>query len=126
MGWTDRHDRIAVALLATLAFLVQLAAPQGFMLASANGAPSIVICTGHGPLLAPGDDHGLPDKGRTQTGACAFAGHGGAPTTPPLLAFAPVRFEHAAAAAVSGSAVAPGRGLAAPPPPSQAPPALIA
>ncbi len=84
MGWTDRHDRIAVALLATLAFLVQLAAPQGFMLASANGAPSIVICTGHGPLLAPGDDHGLPDKGRKQTGACAFAGHGGAPALPEL------------------------------------------
>ncbi len=126
MGWTDRHDRIAVVVLTTLAFLVQLAAPQGFMLASADGAPAIVICNGHGPLLAPGDNHGLPDKGRKSSGACAFAGHGGAPTPPPILAFAPVRFDHEAPAALARFAVAPGRGLAAPPPPSQAPPASIA
>jgi hypothetical protein len=104
------------------ALLLQLAVPQGFMLARDAGQPAIVICTGHGPLLATAGDHGLPGKAPKSGGACAFAGHGGTPIPAPMLALAEVRFEPTAAPAAPQVSTTPGRGLAAPPPPSQAPP----
>jgi hypothetical protein len=108
-----------------LALFLQLAVPQGFMLARDGGRPTIAICTGHGPLLAPADDHGLPAKAPKPAPTCPFAGHGGTPTTAPLLTLTSVRFEQSAAAlTLPITSVMPGRGLAAPPPPSQAPPAL--
>src|SRR5665213_2821876 len=88
-----RDDRAGIAVLAMLALLLQLAVPQGFMLARDAGQPAIVICTGHGPLLAPAADHGLPTKAPKSGGACAFAGHGGTPTPAPLLALAALHFE---------------------------------
>jgi hypothetical protein len=122
---SNRADqRAGVAVLATLALLLQLAIPQGFMLARDAGQPAIVICTGHGPLLAVGD-HGLPGKAPKQGGVCAFAGHGGTPTPAPLLALASVRFAPSEARAIAAISATPGRGLAAPPPPSQAPPTRI-
>jgi hypothetical protein len=129
MGWLrdKADDRAGFAVLAMLAFLLQLAVPQGFMLAQTGGQPVIVICTGHGPLLAPIDDRGLPAKApKPKPGAiCAFAGHGGTPTPAPILALAAIRFEPAVAIAQPSLSTAPGRGLAAPPPPSQAPPIRI-
>ena len=80
----DRADhRAGFAALAMFALLLQLAVPQGFMLARNAGLPAIVICTGHGPLLAPAGDHGIPAKAPKPSGACAFAGHGGTPTPAP-------------------------------------------
>ena len=128
MGRTcNRADkRAGFAVLAMLALFLQLAVPQGFMLARAGGQPAIVICTGHGPLLAAADDHGGPAKAPKpkSDGTCAFAGHGATPTEAPLLTLAAVRFERIAALAAPRLSPTPGRGLAAPPPPSQGPPAV--
>jgi hypothetical protein len=125
MSWLrDKADnRAGFAVLAMLALLMQLAVPQGFMLARDAGQPVIVICTGHGPLLVPTADRGIPAKAPKPGGTCAFAGHGGTPTVAPALLLAVVRFEPAIAIAPPGLSTTPGRGLAAPPPPSQAPPA---
>jgi hypothetical protein len=97
------------------------------MLARDAGVPAIVICTGHGPLFAPADDHGAPAKAPKGKGGsvCAFAGHGGTPTATPLLALTPVRFDQAARVASGRPPTTPGQGLAAPPPPSQAPPRIL-
>jgi hypothetical protein len=129
MGWVlDRRDgRAGFAVLAMLALFLQLAVPQGFMLARDGGQPVVVICTGHGPLLAPTDDHGVPAKAPKSRpdAACAFAGHGGTPTEAPLLALAEVRFEPLEIPAGPTLSTTPGRGLAAPPPPSQGPPTRL-
>lgn len=128
MSWRDKTDnRAGLAVLAMLALLLQLAVPQGFMVARDAGQPVIVICTGHGPLLAPADDRGLPAKAPKPkpSAMCAFAGHGGTPMPTRALALAEVRFEPAVAVAPPSLSATPGRGLAAPPPPSQGPPTRI-
>ena len=124
--WHRWEDRAGIAVLAMLALLLQLAVPQGFMLARNGGQPTIVICTGYGPMLAPLDDHGVPAKAPKPKPAatCAFAGHGGTPTPATALTLGSVRFELAAALAPPTLSTTPGRGLAAPPPPSQGPPAF--
>ena len=113
--------------LAFLALAFAIVVPPGFMPASQpNGhGLAIVICTGHGPLqLDPSPDHKAP-PGKSKAGAaCAFAAN----VTPPLLpAFAvgarPAAFGVVTLATVSHQA--PGRGLAAPPPPATGPPHLI-
>jgi hypothetical protein len=124
-AWNRTDHRAGFAVLAMFALLLQLAVPQGFMLARDAGQPAIVICTGHGPLLTPAPGHGVPAKAPKPSGVCAFAGHGATPTPAPLLALAEVRFEPLAAPAVSPIFATPGRGLAAPPPPSQGPPNRI-
>jgi hypothetical protein len=120
-------ERTGFALLAMLALVLQLAIPQGFMLASDHGQAAIVICTGHGPLLAPVDDHGFPLKAPKpkSNATCAFAGHGGTPTATPVLALTATRYETAAPIESLDVSATPGRGLAAPPPPSQGPPTRI-
>jgi len=128
MGWTrNKADkRAGFAVLAMLAFFLQLAVPQGFMLARDGGRAVIVICTGHGPMLMPGADHGVPAKTPKPKpdGTCAFAGHGATPTQAPPLTLAAVRFGRIATPAAPGLSTTPGRGLAAPPPPSQGPPTV--
>jgi len=126
MNWAGSRqssDRAALATLALFAVVLQLAVPQGFMVAAGANGPSIVICTGHGPLIAhvdPGGGAPAP-KGKAAS-ICVFAGHGGAPTTPAPLVAVPARFETCTEPAIRLAASTPGRGLAAPPPPSQAPP----
>jgi hypothetical protein len=120
------------ALLVLLALAVRLASPQGWMLApgDGSGAPRLVICTGHMPAdwIAAAQQPGHSPKHGGTTDCdhpCAFAGMH-APPAPALLA-----------ASVAPTALAldtqptspltdqrPGRGLAAPPPPSQGPPDL--
>ncbi|HXQ12957.1 MAG TPA: hypothetical protein VN805_18350 [Caulobacteraceae bacterium] len=122
----SRHGegRAALSALALIALIFQLAVPPGFMVASAAAGPAIVICTGHGPFLAQVDPRGAPapaPKGKPAP-MCPFAGHGATPVASAPLGVAPVRFESFAAPAARFSAVTPGHGLAAPPPPSQAPP----
>lgn len=121
-GW--RHTLVVLALLAVaLKFLV----PAGFMPGTSLAAP-IVLCPGQGPMMAM--DHGghhepakAPDKGADHS--CAFAGLGLATFAAPLggSELAPIAVA-TIAAATSSWAVAPGLGLAAPPPPSHAPPAF--
>ena len=109
--------------LALFALVFGLGVPQGFMLAATALGPTIVICTGHGAVVAK-IDHGAPaqaPKGKPGP-LCPFAGHGGAPTPPTSLAVAQARFERFVDPALKLADVSPGRGLAAPPPPAQAPP----
>jgi hypothetical protein len=124
MAGRATHFRGLFAALAMLALLVQFASPAGFMAGHVGGAPAIVVCTGHGPLISPADDHGVPAKApaKADHGLCAFAGHGPAPAPSLALIPLPVRFEAPVAIAGRPMHLAPGQGLAAPPPPSQGPP----
>ena len=126
-GWTKRatSGRWLTA-FAFVALLVQAFVPQGFMVSSVGGAPGIAICTGHGPLVSS-LDHGQPTKPAkpSHEAPCAFAGHGVGVTPSAGLAggdISPAFFAAAQVAHVPD--LLPGRGLAAPPPPSQGPPAL--
>jgi hypothetical protein len=111
-------------LLVLLALAIRLATPEGWMLASGDGhgAPRMVICTGHmdGGATAPGH----PDKSDHSDRPCVFAGAHVA-TAPPVL----IASSAATSVVVSAEPLTrladqrPGRGLAAPPPPSQGPPA---
>lgn len=128
----------ALAALMLLAALVRAAVPAGYMLApSADGSSliEITLCTGFGeaaavmdlatgevfsPDEAPGHGAETPDDAQDDLSACAFAMTAAPATqTSPVAAFAPPSEE----SAVFGGAVqlAPGRGLAAPPP-ARAPP----
>jgi hypothetical protein len=111
------------AALAMLALVLQICVPGGFMVSRDAGAPALVVCTGHGAVTLA-DDHGQPGKAPAdhEHGVCAFAGHGAAALTAPVIAPIPVAYAFAAASPVQADRQAPGRGLAAPPPPSQAPP----
>jgi len=110
--------------LAVLALAFQVLVPPGFMV-SDGPSHAIVICTGHGSVTASLDDHGRPAKSPKDNSdhACPFAGHGGTP-----LLLSPQSVERAIVVPPLDGAVgpvadlAPGRGLAAPPPPSQGPP----
>ena len=116
-----RHPGLLILALAAL--WVQVLVPQGFMLASASNGPALVICTGHGPLQSPADHPGKAPKPTSDT-PCAFAAHG-AVSAPPLPLLLPARVAAPAAIAVQSFVrQSPGRGLAAPPPPSQGPPQL--
>jgi hypothetical protein len=104
-----------------LALAAQVLVPQGFMVARQGERPAIVICTGHGPVLSRDDLGGHPAKAKPDL-ACGFAGHGlGLAATPPLLVATGVAWASPLPLAL-GADLAPGRGLAAPPPPSQGPP----
>ena len=105
--------------LAALALLVQVAAPPGFMVAGGPQGPALVVCTGHGPLMAP--RHGkIP--GQANNTVCPFAGHVAAPTPSLEPVHPPLALAFEAAPVQPMADLAPGRGLAAPPPPSQGPP----
>ena len=114
------------ALLAVLALLINVVVPQGTMVASAAAGPALVICTGHGPMALPGPDGAPAQKGKAagHDGTCAFAGHGLASAPPPLPPIARADFAPAPPVRLAAADLAPGRGLAAPPPPSHAPPVL--
>jgi len=117
--------------------LVRAIVPAGYMLAEADtphGRYLVVqMCDGHGAAQVVDLDTGafldaskLPGKsdGKTETSPCVFAAS--APMASPPAAVEPIVFQHAFAAdfAVSRT-VAPGRGIAAPPPPATGPPSLI-
>jgi hypothetical protein len=83
----------------------------------------LVICTDHG-LITFDDKPAPPGKSRTDS-PCAFSGSL-APSAPPLIVF--TRFEAWSQAPLRVQFrrdLAPGRGLAAPPPPAIGPPRLI-
>ena len=109
---------------ALLALIVQILAPPGFMFGRQGDRAGLVICTGHGAANSLSDLAGHPGKGpqSRHDAPCAFAGLGVA-AAPPLIALA-VRptLPATEAASLTRFDLAPGRGLAAPPPPSQGPP----
>ena len=125
MGWIRTRIGGLGAALAMLALALQVCAPNGFMISRQAGAPALVVCTGHGPLLvAAADDHGRPSKAPASSdqGVCAFAGHGLTTLADAAPAAIAVSFAFARPPVSTPTYPSPGRGLAAPPPPSQAPP----
>lgn len=115
--------------LAFIAIALRAVTPAGFMLAPAGGQMTVVLCTAQGPELItldlgdhkPGKDGPKHDKGEAP---CVFAAaaHLVSPERAPIAAplglaylVAPLWARHAQ----------PGRGLAAPPPWSTGPPALV-
>lgn len=121
MGATVRSGFTA---LAALALLVLIFVPRGFMPSGETGPPHLVICTGHGPLVLS-TGAGKPAKAPRPEQPCAFAAHGAgarAPTPHPLGGAA-IAFAMSVVAPVGDAT--PGRGLAAPPPPSRGPPSIV-
>lgn len=119
--------RDALMLLALLALSLRLLFPPGYMPGSSL-SQLIVVCSGQMPagMAMDGGDH-RPGKAPLE-GAdhpCPFAVNAATPIAPdvPLANFSapPSAFVPLAASAPT---VAPGRGMAAPPPPSHAPPPL--
>jgi hypothetical protein len=121
--------------LAVLAVALRVLIPAGFMAAApTNDLPfPIVLCTGQGAMVfAPGDvlpgyeDRG-PDESTTHDSPCAFAGHGVGAPAPNLIDTTRIEFVAYAATTlpVPAVAIAPGRGLAAPPLPARGPPSLL-
>ena len=133
-----RHNltpwRSAWLVLATLAILMKILAPPGFMLAPTHDRLEIVLCTGHGTVTADlaALDHRSDqkkDRGGTSShdGPCAFAGHGAGAPAPSGFSVAAVEFVayRDAIGSMAPRDLAPGRGLAAPPLPARGPPILL-
>jgi hypothetical protein len=120
--------RWALVALALLALTLKGLTPAGYMIADRGGAFPLVICTGQGPAMSADQDGGRHPPGEHRShsdGPCAFSGgaltDAPAPFIParlPGLVFQPER-------ELAKADLLPGRGLAAPPPPSQGPPTLL-
>ena len=124
MGWIRTRIGGLGAALAMLALVLQICVPGGFMVSREAGGPALVVCTGHGALITVADDHGRPGKAPAthDGGVCAFAGHGVTTLDAPLAVPNAADVAFNAVPSSTPADPAPGRGLAAPPPPSQAPP----
>jgi len=113
-------------IFAIAALLVQTLVPAGYMASTSRTGPALVICTGHGALdLTPrgaGGDHKSHKPG--DASVCAFAAHGLTNSPPAPVIVMASRYAAPLQLAASARAQSPGRGLAAPPPPSQGPPTL--
>ena len=127
MGWVERRSKgwrgVCLA-LAALALAIKVLIPQGFMVANQGGAFPLVICTGHGPAAERDDGKKGPAQ-KYSDAPCAFAGN----ITPPPPSAAAIPAEPYAAVAERladdrAADLMPGRGLAAPPPQSHAPPSV--
>jgi hypothetical protein len=111
---------------ALLALFVQVLTPPGFMVGRQGDHAAIVICTGHGPADSLADLVGHPGKlpQSRHDAPCAFAGLGvGAAPMLTALILRPIAPASRPDVPARRDLI-PGRGLAAPPPPSQGPPRL--
>ena len=109
--------------LVIFALAMKVLVPPGFMVASNTGAFPLVICTGHGPLIL--GDHGdqKAPAHRTSDAPCAFAGSATPPTPSVAVSIAePIAIAIDQIVGAQSADQTPGRGLAAPPPQSHAPP----
>jgi hypothetical protein len=124
----NRGLRGALFALAFVALFLKVLAPPGFMVedGTRGGSFPIVICTAQGQVQLDAAHDGAPVHKSGSDSACPFAGNG-VGAAPPLGALPAVAIPTAyrAIAAKSAPDLAPGRGLAAPPPPSQGPPTLL-
>lgn len=125
-GW-----RRALVVLSALALAMKILIPQGFMPGTSLAAP-IVMCGGQGPMPMAMPMAGMAHEDSSNDGKaphggmdrhCDFASVGtpalaasldGADDALTAMTIAPV--------ALPAPTIAPGRGMAAPPPPSHAPP----
>lgn len=135
-GIGDRIQRVGL-LLATLALLVRLAFPTGFMLSPERASlPTLVICTGQGAMTVTVDAQGVAHEVKGDAGQdhksdgktthpCTFAVATAAVVAPALIAtLAPMALDQVVDAPLMATQ-RPGLGLAAPPPPTTGPPARI-
>jgi hypothetical protein len=128
MGWLSRgpgYWRGVFLTLVVLALAMKVIVPPGFMLASDAGAPRIAVCTGHGAMAMNDPSGSKAPAHKTSDTPCAFAGS----VTPPAPALVATIAEPLAIvvellAGQTPDDLAPGRGLAAPPPQSHAPPSF--
>lgn len=127
---TGALRRVCLA-LAAIAMMLEVLVPPGFMVGKpADQAPfALVLCTAQGMVTVaasdPVDDPAGQPDGAVDVGPCAFAAASQiAPlpfaATTPAVFIAVERIEPRFAVHL-----APGRGLAAPPPPARGPPSLL-
>lgn len=120
--------RDALAVLAFLALSLTTLFPPGYMPGS-RLAQAMVLCSGQMPagMAMDAGDHRRPDK-VPHGGAdhpCPFAVSAATPLVPDVPLAGPVSPPIALLSfAAPAPSIAPGRGMAAPPPPSHAPPAF--
>ena len=129
-----RHDmrrRFGWLLLLVAALLARSVAPEGWMpVVNAAGGIEITVCNGTGPddimVLSPDGKlhHKAPAKGQPGDHACAFSGLSIADAPPTFVALVAPILAPDAGPALDRIDTAPGRGLAAPPPPATGPPSL--
>ncbi|QEH81094.1 hypothetical protein EIK56_24605 [Sphingomonas sp. C8-2] len=124
----QRGGRIALILVA-LALFMRLLVPAGWMPAADRGL-AITLCTGAGAQQAWIDEQGNIHKGKPGEGQadhpCVFGGFAAVLDLPSGLDTLAAPLPAAAALpALAVTAVAIGRGLAAPPPPATGPPARL-
>lgn len=121
--------RLALLTLLVAALFARGFAPEGWMPGrSASGGLELTLCNGMGgdTVVVTSDgriEHKKADHDRADH-PCAFAGLGIADTAPPTVALDAPSPALAAPSAIFAISVAPGRGLAAPPPPPTGPPAF--
>jgi hypothetical protein len=120
-----------IALMALLALAIGSLFPSGYMLDARAGGLEVTLCTQGGNvtayLLADGtlvqDGQNAPLHNDQSDGPCDFAFHSG----PALAQFSPnaqpqPKFVAVRSPLLAKHSIAPGRGLAAPPPPKTGPP----
>jgi len=120
-GWAWRNVALTLTILA---LALKVLVPPGFMMADAGAPFPITICTGHGPLILASGDAKAPKAPTHKTDApCTGAGNV-TPPNPTLVTGLGEPYLWTAPILGAGSVldIVPGRGLAAPPPPSHAPP----
>jgi hypothetical protein len=116
--WRD----VALA-FAALALVLRLAIPPGMMVDPGTPGFTLVVCTGHGPLVLAPDGPPKAPTPRSTDVPCGFAATAapGIPP-PPATVFRPLAVVGDRIVGPFVADLAPGRRLAAPPPPSHAPP----
>ncbi len=119
--------RAAGSALLLVALWLKLLVPAGWMPGTSLAQP-VVICTGQGPMpvmmVMNHDREHRPADAPAKHGdqPCAFTALGAAALTSDLPVVAPLPPQTIDRPAAAHKVGAPGRGLAAPPPPSRAPP----
>ncbi len=138
LSWFRNAGR-QLGAIALLALFVRAIVPAGYMVAAAETSQGrylvVELCEGHhqapqvidldtGKRVDPGSLPSAPAKDKTSNQTCVFAA---APVfASPVVSAEPVAFRAAVEPVVFGNGdIRPGRGIAAPPPPSTGPPSLI-
>jgi len=107
--------------MALAAVMVRAFIPTGYMIAPSQGL-HLVICTGHGPAVSRIDGEAPSKAPQKPDQPCVFAGCHSACSVDILLPVAQPAAWFAVVTVLHSLDLSPGRGLAAPPPPSHAPP----
>lgn len=127
----SRPNRNWLIALFVLALAVRMVIPTGWMPSFTDSKTTITLCTGAGMVEAWVDADGKihkqsPAKKGAGDQPCAFAGLGGAADVPAVnVVSCTLPFALQMPYNIMANTVAIGLGLAAPPPPATAPPALI-